>query len=232
MNNKIKNIIKDSLFINDNKKEKELISEASLSAQQKKFNINTDFLSHDNLSNHLELYEDYVKKFNNANAKINSSDKSNENYDYRALKTSETFNLNGIYLHELYFSNIGDPNSQIKMDSLSYIKLSRDFGSFDEWQKDFLACCMSSQNGWAITYLNFYTQTYMNAMIDDHTSNMPIGGYPVVVMDTWQHSYYRDYLKDVDTYSKAMMKQFRWDVIEERIKKADKILQVIRGQIQ
>ena len=30
--------------------------------------------------------------------------------------------MNGVYLHELYFANIGDPHSEIKMDSLTYYK--------------------------------------------------------------------------------------------------------------
>ena len=100
--------------------------------------------------------------------------------------------MNGSYLHELYFSNIGDPNSQITMDSLSYMRISRDFGSFDAWQKDFIACCQSSRCGWAITYLNTYTQTLMNCVIDLHSQNVPVGMYPVVVMDLWQHAYYKE----------------------------------------
>jgi len=48
-------------------------------------------------------------------------------------------------------------------------------------------------------------------------------------MDVWQHAYYRDYLKDVNSYMSAMMKQLRWSVIEKRFEKADKILNVIRG---
>ena len=70
----------------------------------------------------------------------------------------------------------------------------------------------------------------MNCMIDLHSKNVPIAGYPIIVMDVWQHAYYRDYLKDVKTYTHAMMKQLRWPVIEKRIEKADKILQIIRGQ--
>ena len=49
-------------------------------------------------------------------------------------------------------------------------------------------------------------------------------------MDMWQHSYYKDYLKDSKTYLIAMMKQLNWNVIEERIKKADKIINVLKGK--
>ena len=45
----------------------------------------------------------------------------------------ETYNMNSAYFHELYFANIGDSNSRINMDSLSYMRLNRDFGTFDDW---------------------------------------------------------------------------------------------------
>ena len=69
----------------------------------------------------------------------------------------------------------------------------------------------------------------MNAVVDLHTNNVPFGAYPVIVMDAWQHAYYRDYLKDVNTYTRAMMKLLRWPVIEERISKADQMIQLLRS---
>ena len=45
-------------------------------------------------------------------------------------------------------------------------------------------------------------------------------------MDVWQHAYYRDYLKDVKTYTYAMMKELDWDVIEKRFRKADQAAKV------
>jgi superoxide dismutase, Fe-Mn family len=221
-NGKIKNVIRDTLKIDE-----------SLSAQEKKFTFNSDFLSNENFQNHVELYQGYLKNFNTISSKLDSADRQNVNCnhsEFRSLKLDEAFNMNGVYLHELYFANIGDVNSEIKMDSLSYMRLARDFGSFDAWQKDFIACASASQCGWAITYLNTYTQTYMNAVVDLHTNNIPFGSYPIIVMDAWQHAYYRDYLKDVATYTRAMMKLLRWPVIEERIQKADKIIQVLRGK--
>jgi len=203
----------------------------SLVAQKKPFDLKTDFLSDGNIQNHIELYEGYIQTFNRISSELDSADKeANSNHStFKNLKHDETYNLNGAYLHELYFANIGDPNSQITMDSLSYMRLSRDFGSFDAWQKDFIACCQSSRCGWAITYLNTYTQTLMNCVIDLHSQNVPVGMFPVVVMDLWQHAYYKDYLKDSKTYTNAMMKQFRWPVIEKRILKSDKIAQILRG---
>tara|TARA_R100000152_G_C6709583_1_gene137445 strand:- start:130 stop:819 length:690 start_codon:yes stop_codon:yes gene_type:complete len=204
----------------------------SIVAQPKKFRLQTELLSKANKSNHIELYDQYIEDFNRISAQLDTADRSSVSSNgsqYRQLKIDEVYNLNAAYLHELYFNNISDLNSQVQMDSLSYMRLSRDFGTFNDWQQDFIACCMASRCGWAMTYYNTYTQKFMNCSIDLHSVNVPVGAYPIIVMDVWQHAYYRDYLKDVKTYVFGMMKQLNWDVIEKRVIKADEIAAVIGG---
>ena len=221
-----KEIIKETLDVRS-----DTVNE-SFMAQPKQFSVKTDFLSPGNVQNHIELYQDYVAKFNKISAQLDSADRSEVNSNssqFRSLKIDETYNMNGAYLHELYFANIGDSQSRITMDSLAYMRLNRDFGSFDDWQRDFIACGMASRCGHVVTYLNMYTQSYMNCPIDLHSQSVPAGMYPVIVLDMWQHAYYRDYLKDANSYMTAMMKQLRWPVIERRFEKADKILNIVRG---
>lgn len=221
-----KQVIKDTLDVKD-----KTLNESFMS-QPKQFNIKTDFLSPGNVQNHIELYQGYIENFNKTSAQLDSTDRSevnSNNSQFRSFKIDETYNMNGAYLHELYFANIGDAQSRITADSLAYMRLNRDFGSFDDWQRDFIACGMASRCGWVVTYLNMFTQSYMNCAIDLHSEHVPVGMYPIIVMDVWQHAYYRDYLKDVNSYMSAMMKQLRWSVIEKRFEKADKILNIVRG---
>jgi len=221
----LKENIRHSLGISDDRIDESYV------AQVKQFNLPTELLSPANKRNHIELYDEYVKHFNRISAELDTADRSNANSDhssYGDLKVDETYNMNSSYLHELYFSNISDLHSEISMDSLPYMRLARDFGSFDDWQKDFVACCMVSRSGWAITYFNTFMQRYMNCAIDLHSLNVPMGSYPVIVMDMWQHAYYRDYLSDVKTYIYGMMKQLNWNVIEKRFERADAIQKSLR----
>lgn len=226
-NKDLKDSIKKSLKMSDNK----IINESYV-AQPKQFDLSTELLSPSNKRNHIELYDQYIKDFNKISAELDTVDRSaasSNDSEYRALKIDETYNMNAAYLHELYFSNISDLHSEIAMDSLSYMRLARDFGSFEDWQKDFIACCTASRCGWAITYFNTYLQRYMNCSIDLHSINVPIGSYPIIVMDVWQHAYYRDYLKDIKTYVYGMMKQLNWNVIEKRFQKAELIQKSLRA---
>jgi len=199
--------------------------------QAKVFNLPTELLSNKTKQAHQQIFENYVETLNRVSAELDTADRDNANSDdsvYRSLKIDETFNLNAAFFHALYFENISKPNSTITMDSLPFLRLERDFGTFDAWQKDFIACAMSARNGWAITVYNGFLNRYMNVVVDLNSNNVPINSYPVIVMDVWEHSYYRDYLDDRKTYVFAMMKELNWDKIEDRFRKAERLSKVLR----
>lgn len=231
MSKDITKIVRQSLGLSDTETKRAQKLDESLVADPKPFNLPTEFQSAATKRAHFELYENYVKTFNRVSAELDSADRAESNSNssqFRSLKIDETYNMNAMFLHELYFANISDMHSKITMDSLSYMRIQRDWGTFDKWQEDFLACCQASRCGWAVTYYNLFTQTYMNAVIDLHSIEIPVGCFPVIVMDVWQHAYYKDYLRDVKTYSIAMMKELNWRVIEDRFKQAERVAQALR----
>ena len=197
--------------------------------QAKKYNLPTELLSDKNKKEHQELLAKYVKALNEVSTKLDtvSREDSNLNFsEYRSLKIDEVYNLNAAYLHALFFENISDQRSIITMDSLAFMRLERDFGSFDAWQKDFVACCLSARNGWGVTVYNTMLKRYINIVVDLHHHNIPMGSHPIIVMDCWEHSYYRDYLSDRKTYVYGMMKELNWKEIDERFQKAEKIAKI------
>lgn len=211
--------------------QRETVSEA-YNVEAKSPSLATERLSEGAKKAHRELHEKYVDALNTISAKLDTVKRAESNSnssDFRSLKIDETYNHNGAYLHDLYFENISDLASEITVDSLAYMRLQRDFGDFDAWQRDFIACCMSSRCGWAITGYSLYLGRYINVSVDLHSSHVPVGFLPVVVMDTWQHSYYRDYLNDVKSYTVAMMKELNWNVIDRRFKRIDAIVQAVKS---
>lgn len=199
--------------------------------EPKPFKQVTEFVSQKTKGAHTELYKGYVESFNRVSKELDTVDRGDVNprhSAFRSLKLDEVFNLNALWLHELYFANCFDPHSEIVMDSMSFLRLERDFGSFEDWQKDFMACALSAQNGWAVMGYHMFLKKYVNMMVDGHSGNIPIGFYPVIVVDMWEHSYYRDYLTDKKSYLIAQMREINWNVVEERIGKAESIGQALR----
>lgn len=198
--------------------------------QPKKYDIQTDVLSEKSIAANIQDFEDTVKIVNEVSAKLDTVDRTDLNAKdsaFRELKAAETYNLNNAFLTSLHFDNIADPTSKVSMDSLAYIRLSRDFGSFEDWQKDFIACALSARDGYVVTVYNGSLNRYMNVMIDDCQVGMMANCFPVICLSVRERNYFRDYLNDRRSYVFAMMKELRWSLIEKRIKRADKVAKLL-----
>jgi len=108
----------------------------NMSHEAKKFELKgLEGLSESQISQHRDiLYVGYVNKLNEIEDRLKTSDRSKANQiysEYRGLKADETFALNGVILHELYFENMGgrggNPAGQIAE------LIIRDFGSVEKW---------------------------------------------------------------------------------------------------
>ena len=220
----VQKIIRDSLELDEH----DALSEAYV-AQPKSYDLNTELLLSKTKEAHKELYNKYIESLNHTSAQLDVVDRrladSNVS-DYRSVKVHEQYNLNAVYLHELYFANISDPYSEISVDSLSHMRLNKDFGTFDDWQMDFRACAMAAQSGWAVCVYSMYLKRFVNMIVDGHNQQALVGTYPVVVLDMWEHAR-RDYLNHKSDYIRAMMKELNWNVIEERFKRCDYIAQAL-----
>jgi len=189
------------------------------------FLIKTEFLSAGAKRAHELLYNSYVEAVNKIGAALDAAsteDAKSTTSSFRSLKVDETFNLNAVKLHELHFSNISDQASEIGVDSIPYMRLSRDFGTFEKWQFNFMACALSARSGWAVTYFEPYRNVFVNTFIDGHDVNVPVGVIPVLVLDMWEHAYFKDYGDDKKSYIISMMREINWNVVEARMTVVEK----------
>lgn len=208
----------------DIKLKQEKLNEAII-ATPSNFVLKTEKLSKKTKESHEALYKKHLESFNKISSEldtVNVHEAGSFASAFRSLKMDECVNLNAVKLHELYFNNISDLASQIGLDSIPYIKFSRDFGGFEKWQFDFIACAMSAREGWALTVYEPYKNVYMNICVDAYNCGIPVGCIPVLVMDMWSHAFFKDYEIDKKSYLIAMMKEINWDIVEARMALAEK----------
>ena len=220
LNRKIKEAIETSLG--------DILNEAYV-VEAKKYSLRTDLLSDATKKAQQQELNEFVAALNRVSAELdgaNREDANNKASNFRSLKEDEVHCMNAAFLRALYFENISDLDSKITMDSLAFLRLERDFGTFDEWQRDFIACCMSSRDGYAVTGYSVFLKRYMNFVIDEEAKNVGIAVLPIIVMDVNVGAYFRDYLDNRRTYVMGMMKELDWERIEERFKRAEKIAKV------
>lgn len=223
----VRSTIRQSLGLSDTSQERQL-SEAYV-VEPKSYSFRTEFLSDKTKRARIDDFNESIKCLNSVAARLDTADRDAADYrssDFRSLKSDETRCINDSFLRSKYFDNIDDPRSQITMDTLTFMRLERDWGTFDSWQKDFIACGMSARSGYVVTAYNMMLRRYMNLVIDEGGS-VPIGTFPIIVLDVSEAAYYRDYLGDRKTYIIAMMKELNWDIVEDRVKKSERIAKVL-----
>ena len=199
--------------------------------QTRPFEIRSEVISEPTIKAHDELFNGYVEGLNRLSAKLDGADREDVNPNdsqFRTLKANECYLINGAFLHALYFENIGDLQSTIAMDTLAYMRLQRDWGTFNDWQEDFVATGLAARNGWVVTVFNAFLNRFINVMIDSHDVGMPLGSYPVIVIDCWEHAYAPDFQNKRKDYLYGVMRELNWEVIEDRFKKVERLIKALK----
>ena len=177
-----------------------------------------DGLSEKQLREHHDaLYAGYVKKIGEIEEKLKNVDVSTANASYsdlRELKMEETFALNGVKLHEGYFDNMNkggnEPSGAIKE------MLARDFGSYENWEKEFKAIGLCAR-GWVVLGYDLDEKKLKNVLCNSHNQGAPWNMIALLIMDVYEHAYFIDYATARKAYIEAFFKNINWQYVDLRI---------------
>lgn len=165
------------------------------------------------VSEHVKLYEGYVKKTNEIREKLTTVDKSDANATFSVfgeLKRQETFALNGMKLHEVYFGSLkGDGVTKGKVAEM----IVRDFGSVEKWKEEVIAPALSAR-GWTITAYDLNEKRLMIYNGDAHNIGSVYGSVPVIAIDVYEHAYFIDYGVNRKAYIEAYLNNLNWEAID------------------
>jgi len=171
------------------------------------------------LKNHFTLYQGYVTNTNKLMDTLAAMVREGKigTPEYAELKRRLGFEFNGMRLHEYYFGNLGGSGVVDKSGKLGK-KLAEDFGSYEDWEKDFKGTGTMRGIGWAILYEDNVTGKLFNQWINEHETGHPAGCIPILIMDVFEHAFITDYgLKRAD-YIEAFFKNINWNAVESRLK--------------
>lgn len=174
------------------------------------------------IEQHIKLYEGYVKKINEIRAEIEKipieDRKANANFSfgkYSELKRREAVPYNGVYLHEMYFDNLGGSVREPQAELARAIEGS--FGSQSNWEEDLRACAEAATGGWVLlTYDRIDGKLHHNQMWE-HSNGIMINQEHLLALDTWEHAFMIDFGTDKKSYLTAFLKNVNWKVVAERL---------------
>jgi len=170
------------------------------------------------LNNHFTLYQGYVTNTNKLLDTLAAMLKENKvgTPEYAELKRRLGFEFNGMRLHEYYFENLGGKGGLNKSGKLGK-KLAEDFGSYQDWEKDFRATAAMRGIGWTILYQDNLTGRLINQWINEHETGHPAGCSPILVLDVFEHAFMIDYGLKRPDYIAAFFKNINWSAVEARL---------------
>ena len=170
------------------------------------------------LKNHFTLYQGYVTNTNKVMDTLAAmlTEGKTGTPEYNELKRRMGFEFNGMRLHEYYFENLGGKEAVNKAGKLSK-KMAEDFGSYENWEKDFKSTAAMRGIGWTILYQDDKTGRLLNQWINEHETGHPAGCIPILVLDVFEHAFITDYgLKRAD-YIEAFFRNINWPKAESRL---------------
>ncbi len=171
------------------------------------------------LRNHFTLYQGYVTNTNKLIENLQQMVKEGKmaTPEFSELKRRWGWEFNGMRLHEYYFENLGG-KEKLEKEGRLFKKISEDFGTYENWEKEFRAVGAMRGIGWAILYQDPLTGQLFNCWINEHDTGHPSGGLPILVLDVFEHAFMIDYgLKRAD-YIEAFFKNINWREVEKRLK--------------
>ncbi len=179
-----------------------------------------DGLSSNQIDQHLKLYKGYVTKHKEITALLDNPDvvtqtpAANATYaPLRELLIEQSFALNGVVYHELYFGNLGgaggDPTGDLKS------ALEAHYGTTAKFM-DYLKAAGKCMRGWVIVGWNHRDSRIHTYGLDMHNMWSPAGVVPIVVLDVYEHAYMIDHGINRAAYLDAFVKNLDWDVCAKR----------------
>jgi Fe-Mn family superoxide dismutase len=178
-------------------------------------------------NHHDKLYAGYVGKKNEIENRleelgrtiVTDGQAANSTYsELRSLKQSETYAVNGVYLHEWYFEVLGG-NGKFENARELVQAISGIFGSVESFIKYFSECAMAAR-GWTVLAWDTKESRLWIYNCDAHNQGGVWGALPIVVLDVYEHAYFMDYGADRQAYLKAFWKNFNWTAANDLFKRA------------
>jgi Fe-Mn family superoxide dismutase len=178
-------------------------------------------ISEKTLSEHVGLYNGYVKHYNLATDLMTKYvNEPDAQYVITELNRRRSFEYNGIKNHEYYFADLS--GEMIVLDSNSALaqKINDTWGSFDAWRTEFEKIAMTRGIGWAILSYDSESGILQNGWVDEqHLGQLNSAQY-IIGIDLWEHSYVADYQPSgKKQYITDFLDQVSWGNAMERFMK-------------
>lgn len=182
--------------------------------------------SREHLDEHHRLYPAvHLAKIKEIEARLIRTDTNCADPTYcqlRSLKKEHAYALNSVRLHGYFFENLSGDRAQPSPEMNAVME--RDFGSFEEWEKQFYALAMCSR-GWVVLGFDLKDGVLRNFFTDDHAEGV-WSVLPLLVLDMYEHAYCVLFSSRAE-YINSFLKCVCWEAVNRRLRAAREIFKLL-----
>jgi len=159
----------------------------------------------------------YVTGLNNAEVKLAEARSTGDFSLIQHWERQLAYHMAGDLLHTMFWENMapnagGEPTGQV-MDLIN-----RDFGSFDNFKKQFSAAAVAIEgNGWAVLGWQPELKKLYIYAIENHEKMIVPGMQPLLVIDVWEHAYYLKHQNKRADWVDAWWHLVNWPDVAKRL---------------
>lgn len=180
-------------------------------------------ISNEAMQMHFKLYEGYVKNTNLLIEKFEQVKTFEADYqakflpEWTELHRRFGWEFNGMRLHELFFDGL---TKEVGVGGAAALELrfTQDFGSFENWKKDFINICKMRGMGWTMLVQDRQTGKLINTWVNEHDAGMLADVNIILNVDMFEHAYIKDFGTDRQIYLDSIFMHLNWDAILQRLK--------------
>jgi superoxide dismutase, Fe-Mn family len=178
-------------------------------------------------SHHENNYAGAVKNLNRAEQELLQITTDTPTFVVSALRERELTFRNSKTLHEAYFANLGGNGHR---SGAIEAAIASAYGTAARWEQHMRATAMGlgGGSGWAILAYELDTGALRTISAGNHTQTLATG-FPLLVMDMYEHSYQIDFGAGAARYIDAFFANIKWDEVNRRLDRAQRVSAILRG---
>jgi Fe-Mn family superoxide dismutase len=134
----------------------------------------------------------------------------------RSLEIERTYAINSVKMHKYFFENISQEAGAQPSSEITGM-IDRDFGSLEEWEKQFFALAKCSR-GWVVLGFDLEYGSLRNFFLDSNSEGV-WAVLPLLVLDVYEHAYCTTFSSRND-YIIEFLGHVKWTEVSRRLKVA------------
>lgn len=124
-------------------------------------------------------------------------------------------NAGGVYNHELYFAALS-PKPKAQPAGALYAAITSAFGSFEEFRAKLLAAALAVFGSGSVFLVCDGRGRLKLFSAPNQETPLPLGLYPLLVVDVWEHAYYLQHQNRRAEYLQSWLQVVDWAWVEQR----------------